>query len=177
MNRVHSINPSTRVMMFIGRLNFIDTQSSFDYILELHPSIIHIIPRNQRKTATEDNEYLPSKVLPFCNLCCLHMFCDSVHLKYIGTTSYDSQKKIVNISLALSNLKIVYNHRWRTISLTPDDLFSRYTDFLPLLSPNDLTWSFSLVTLFLCFTSRFARSSATRRLYLPYLSSLATSLL
>ena len=34
------------------------------------------------------------------------------------------------------------------MSLTPDDLFNRYTKFLPLLSQNALTWSFTLVTLF-----------------------------
>ena len=43
---------------------------------------------------------------------------------------------------------MVYNHRERKFSLTPDDLFSCYTEFIPLLSPNALTWSFSLVTLF-----------------------------
>ena len=55
---------------------------------------------------------------------------------------------LTDIYLALSNLKMVYNHRGRTKLLTSDDLFSRYTEFLPLLSPNALTWPFSLVTLF-----------------------------
>ena len=32
--------------------------------------------------------------------------------------------------------------------LTPNDLFSRYTKFLPLLSPNTLIWLFNLVILF-----------------------------
>ena len=45
---------------------------------------------------------------------------------------------LADISLALSNLKMVYNYRVRTIPLTPDDLFSRYTEFLPLLLPNAL---------------------------------------
>ena len=43
---------------------------------------------------------------------------------------------------------MIYNHHGRTISLTPDDLLSRYIEFLPLLQPSALTWSFSLVTLF-----------------------------
>ena len=34
------------------------------------------------------------------------------------------------------------------LSLTPDDLLSRFSEFLPLISPNATTWSFSLVTLF-----------------------------
>ena len=43
---------------------------------------------------------------------------------------------------------MIYNYRGRIISLTPDDLFSCYTEFMSLLSPNALNWSFSLVTLF-----------------------------
>ena len=52
------------------------------------------------------------------------------------------------ISLALFNLKMTNIFRDRTMSLTLDDLFSRYTEFLHLLSPNALTWLFILVTLF-----------------------------
>ena len=63
----------------------------------------------------------------FGNLCHLHIFCNSAQLKYIDTTSYDSRKMLAGISLALSNLQMVYNHRDRTILLTPDDLFSYYT--------------------------------------------------
>ena len=36
----------------------------------------------------------------------------------------------------------------KQIYLTPDDLFGRFTEFLPLLSPNAMTWSFFLVNLF-----------------------------
>ena len=84
-----------------------------------------IIPRNQRQCVNMDTEYLASKVLAFCNLCRLHIFCDSFQLKNVFTASYDSQKMLVDISLVLSNLKMVYNHREWTISLTPDDLLSR----------------------------------------------------
>ena len=40
----------------------------------------------------------------------------------------------------MSNLQMVYNHRGRKISITPDDLFSRYTEFIPILSPNAVIW-------------------------------------
>ena len=43
---------------------------------------------------------------------------------------------------------MIDNHRGRTILLTSDDLFSRYIEFLTLLPPNTLTWSFILVPLF-----------------------------
>ena len=43
---------------------------------------------------------------------------------------------------------MVFKYRGLKISLTPDDLFSRYTEFIFLLFSKALTWLFSLVTLF-----------------------------
>ena len=63
---------------------------------------------------------------------------------------------LADMSLALSNLKNIYNYRGRTISLTPDDLFSSYTKFISLLPLIALTWSFSLVILiFHTFSLKF----------------------
>ena len=39
---------------------------------------------------------------------------------------------------ALSNLKMIYDHREKKISLIPDDLSRRYTEFPFLFSPNTL---------------------------------------
>ena len=55
---------------------------------------------------------------------------------------------LADISLALSSLKMISTHKGKLVVLTPDDLYSRYIEFLPLLAPNAMTWSFSLVTLF-----------------------------
>ena len=52
------------------------------------------------------------------------------------------------MTLHLSKLKIVYSILGKNIFLTPDDLFSHFTVFLSLLSPNAISWSFCLVTLF-----------------------------
>ena len=65
-----------------------------------------------------------------------YIFSDSVPLKFVGTTVYDFLKLFSNISLALSELQMVYSARGKRVSLTPDDLFSHFTVFLPLLSPN-----------------------------------------
>ena len=61
----------------------------------------------------------------------------------------------MNISLAQSKLKMIYTHRGQTITLTPDDLFSHLTDFIPPILLNATTWFFSLVILFfhICFSS------------------------
>ena len=110
--------------------------------------MLNLIPRKRGQCANENTDYLLSKVNEFCNLCRLHIFCDSIQLKYVGTDVYDSQKMLADISLTLSKLKMIYTVRGKNISLTPDDLFSNFTSFLPLLSPNAMAWSFCLVTLF-----------------------------
>ena len=66
--------------------------------------MIRIILRSRYQCATEDTDYLPSNFIDFCNLYRLHIFCDSVQLKYVGTASYDFQNLLVDIYLALSKL-------------------------------------------------------------------------
>ena len=148
IDRVRSVAPSVGVIAFTAPLNFLNRQSSFNHTFGLDPIMIQIIKHSKRHCTTEETYYFASKDLAFCNIYRLRIFCNYVQLKFVGTTSYYSQKMLTDISFALSNLQMVYNHRGREFLLVPDDLFSRYTEFLPLFSPNALTWSFSLVTLF-----------------------------
>ena len=53
---------------------------------------------------------------------------------------------LADISLALSKLKMISTVRGKKKYLTPDDLFNSFTAFLPLLSPNTMSWLFCLVT-------------------------------
>ena len=64
-------------------------------------------------------EYLIKKLSEFYNLCRLHIFCDSVQLKYVGTDVYDSQKMLADISLALSKLKMAYSVRGKRFLSPP----------------------------------------------------------
>ena len=93
--------------------------------------------------------YLVTKLHAFCNFYQLNIFCDSVQLQYIGTDTYSSQKMLADISLDLSSLKMISNHTGKVVVLTPDEIYSRYIEFLLLLAPNAMTWSSSLVAL--CF--------------------------
>ena len=94
--------------------------------------MLRLSQRANNRCATENTEYSSDKLRVFCQLCQLHIFYDAVQLQYVGTASYDSHKMLVNTSLALSSLKIVSQLKGRTISLTPDDLFSRFFEVLPL---------------------------------------------
>ena len=85
---------------------------------------------------------------------------------------------LADISLALSKLKMTYILRNKKISLTPDDLFSRFTEYLPLLSPNAMTWSFFLVILFFHAMSSELQEAVQLGGYIfPDISTLTTSLL
>ena len=85
---------------------------------------------------------------------------------------------LADISLALSTLKIVYTVRGKNISLTLDDLFNHFTSFLPLLSPNAMSWSFYLVTLFFQALSMELQEAIQLGGYIfPDISKLTTSLL
>ena len=57
---------------------FLDTQSSLNKTFGLTPTMIQIIKHAKRQCTIEETNYLASKVFAFCNLCCLHIFCNSV---------------------------------------------------------------------------------------------------
>ena len=178
MDRVRSVALSGGVMKYTGPLDFLDSQSSFDAFFGTNPSMLRLTSCNKGVCASEDTEYLRLKVIAFSNLVWLHIFCDSVQLKYVGTEDYDSQKMLADISLALLKLKMTYMLRNKIIPLTPDDLFSRFTEYLPLLSPNAMTWSFCLVYLYFhALPSELQEVVQLGGYVFPDISTLATSLL
>ena len=139
MNRVRKLTESGDIMTYTGSLLFLDSQDVFDDIFGSDLTMLNLIPHKRGQCANTNTDYLLSKVNTFYNLCRLNIFCDSIQLKYVGTDVYDSQKMLADIYLALSALKMVYTVRCKKISLTPDDLFSRFTSFLPLFLPNTMS--------------------------------------
>ena len=85
MDRVHFVAPSSGVMTYIGSLDFLDSRSSFDTVFGDDSTMLRLTSRNKGECASEDTEYLRLKVIAFNNLVRLHIFCDSVQLKYVGT--------------------------------------------------------------------------------------------
>ena len=79
-DRVRSVAPSVGVMTFTGPLNFLNTQSNFNHIFGLSPTMIRNIPRSRFQCASKNTEYFVSNVLAFCNLYRLHIFCNCIQL-------------------------------------------------------------------------------------------------
>ena len=97
--------------------------------------------------AIEDSENLRSKLLVLCSLYRLHIFYDIVQLQYVGTATYDSNQIMSNISFTLSYVKLEYCFKG-LMTLTADDLYRFYIQYFPLLLSDNMTRSFSLVSLF-----------------------------
>ena len=119
MNQVRSIALLGDVMTFTDSLVLLDSQYIFDIVYGDDPTMLTLISRKKVQCATENMDYLITKLNESCNLCRLHIFCDSVQLEYVGTDVYDSQKMLANISLALSKLKMVYSVRGNIFLSSP----------------------------------------------------------
>lgn len=98
--------------------------------------------------AIEEFDTLQSKLLTLYSQSQLHIFCNIVQLQDVGTENYISNQMTPDISIALSNLKPEFEFKGKLINLTPDDLYRRYIQLLPLLSSNVISKSFKLSTLF-----------------------------
>ena len=103
-------------------------------------------------------------------------FRDSVQLKYVGMDVYDSHNILMDISLALSKLKIVSTVRSKNY-FTSDDLFSNFTVFFSLLLINVMLLSFCLLILLKKNALRVAGSRASQKLHFPDIFTLTISLL
>ena len=138
MNRVRSVVSVSVMTTFTRSLDFLDSQSTFHLIFSYNPTMFRLSRRGNNCYTTEDTEHLSTKLLVFCYFCQLYIFCEVAHLQYVGMAFYDSNKMLADIFLALFSFMMISQLRRRTVSLTPDDLFSRFVRFLSLFSPNTL---------------------------------------
>ena len=148
IDRIRSSSASGGLTTYLGPLDFLDNQRSFDYVFGTTPVILRVYKWAAGTCAIENTEYLASEMTNYCDLCQLHLFCDIVKLQYIGTETYDTHRMLHDIYLALSDLKLGSKVNGKTISLTPDTLYQCFIELSPLLLPNATSWSFNIVTLF-----------------------------
>ena len=172
MGRVRSIALSGDVMTFTDSLDFLDSQDIFDIIFGDDPTMLTLTLRKKGKCATDNTNYLIKKLDEFCNFCPLHIFCDSVQLKYVGTDVYDIQKNTCGyFSCTFETDNGFFPFAIKGF-LHPDDLFSRFTatewNVLVILS-SDVVFSGPVYGT--------AGSCSTRGYIFPDISKLTTSLL
>ena len=111
INRAGTVVSSRGSSSYTGSIIGLDEQPSVYLIFGTTLTIICPTQRVNKYYATEDTEYLKAKVIAFYRQCQLHIFCNLIQLKYIGTSTYDSQKILADISIPLSNIKVEYHHK------------------------------------------------------------------
>ena len=148
MDRVRQSILSIGVTTYLGSLDLLDRQVSFDYIFGLYPAMLRVSKRVADTCVIEDTEYLATRLTKYCDFCQFHLFCSIIELQFIGTENYDTYGMMHDIYPALSRLTLVSKVNGKLISLTPDALYQHFIEFLPLLHPKTAAWSSSLVNLF-----------------------------
>jgi len=139
MDRVRQSVTSVGVTTYVGSLDFLDSQASFDSIFRNTPVMLRVTRRATGSCATEETEYLAKRIKTYCDVCQLHLFCSIVNLQFVGTEDYDTHRMMHDIYLALSELKLVYKSQGKLVTLTPDTLYQQFIEFSPLLNPNATT--------------------------------------
>ena len=119
MDRVRSIALLGDIMTFTDSLDFLDSQYTFDIVFGDDPTMLTLTPRKKGQCTTENMDDFITKLNEFCNLCRLHIFCDSVQLKYVGTDVYNAQKYLRIFYLNFRNLKWFIPFAEEIFSLTP----------------------------------------------------------
>ena len=131
MDRVRQSISSVGVTTYLGSLNFLDRQVSFNSIFGLYPAILRVSKRVADTCVIEDTEYLATRLTKYCDLCQFHLFCSIIELKFVGTENYDTYGMMHDIYSALSRLTLVSKVNGKIIFLVPDALYQRFIEFSP----------------------------------------------
>ena len=126
MDRVRKSVASVGVTTYLGSLEFLDCQTTFDSIFGPTPIMLRVSKRAAGTYTTEETDYLANKLNKYCDLCQLHLFCSIIELQLVGTKTYNTHRMMDDIYLALSGLKLNFVHDKKYVSITPDTLYQRY---------------------------------------------------
>ena len=96
-----------------------------------------------------ETDSLYDKLFTFTSLCHLLIFCSIVHRRYVGTSDFDHSQIITDVERELTRLKLEFRVRNQPRTLTRNDLYRRYQDYVPPLPDDANESSFHPVVLFL----------------------------
>ena len=118
------------------------------------------------------------KLSKFVSLCHILIFCNIVNKRYVGTSDYDLSKIITDVERELTHLRLEYRFKGQVQTLTPDDLYRRYQDFVPLLLEDANEWYLHIAVLFLnALPVTLKELVVGQRYKLPRFSLLSTKIL
>ena len=103
----------------------------------------------KKSLAVEEFFSVHDKICKFVSLSHLLIFCRIVQRRYVGSSDFDQSEIIADVETELSRLKLETRVRGQHQHMSPDELYRRYQDFIPLLPDDAHDWSFHLVVMFL----------------------------
>ena len=150
MDRFFAHSTSGVTSTYTGPFNFLEdgNQAVFTSIFGVKPTPLWM-DSVKKGLPMENAEGLKTKLLPFVSLCHLFIFCSIVYRRYVGTSDYDKTQIITDVEEALSDIKLERQMRGQLHTITLDDLYREYQNFIPLLPADAQDWSFHLVVMFL----------------------------
>ena len=127
---------------YTGPLDFLDNQATFN-LLWPNPTPVFVHPPNSGGITD-----ITIKLRSFFELCQLQIFNSVFRLDYVGSTENLDAHTIEAIGTNLRHLSMVYTVKGETKSASPDAIYQRYLEELPMLPEDAETWGFNLVNLF-----------------------------
>ena len=180
MDEVFAASSGSKGTTYNGALNFIadGNQPDFVSIFGTDSLPFVLVKTNKQELAVEETDKLRDTIRIFTSYCLLIIFCNIVHRQYVGASDYYQSQIITDVEQELTRFKVEFRNRHRLRFLTPDDLYRRYQDFIPLLPDDANTWPFHLVVLYLNALSVHLKESVVARGYtLPQFRLLSTKVL
>ena len=170
----HKKSADNNVLSFYGPLTIFDDQSSFDSVFP-KPVEMYKIPTTitnkvcifERDRDDEDLEAMQEKIL-------FHVFLDEYKLQYVGEDTPELRQEILTSTTStLVGIKsrFVNSRTKETVTLSPDDVYKRMTEYIVLLPDNAQSWMLSLSdTFFHALTQEMQADMLQHKFVMPLTS-------
>jgi hypothetical protein len=172
-------SPKDMVTSYFGPLDFADNNLTFSSVFGQQPTLLRVTKRANVTSgnSVEDADTVKKLLLQYFDRCKLDVFIDLCHSNYVGSeSSLDETKAVSAIAKNITKLKMQYNAKpglLRTIH--PNDLYSKYLQFIPSLPDDPSIWNFVLcVTYYDALTEELKTKMSAEKFVMPMLHSLVT---
>lgn len=138
----HETNQNSVGATYLGPLDFLENQQTFTSIWP-YPTPVHVHLPTQGGIVDAS-----VKLRALCDKYYVRLFNSIFRLDYVGSTENLDARTIEAIGTKLRRLTMVYTVKGETKYATPDSIYQRYVDELPMLPEDAETWGFNLVNMF-----------------------------
>jgi predicted amino acid-binding ACT domain protein len=171
--------PGQMVTSYFGPLDFFDNPLTFRQVFGDKPTLLQVSSRSSKTSSTlsiEDSSTVAQNLQNYFQKCKLDVFIALCRSNYVGSQfNSDDTKAIQEITRKLQSFKMRYqkDRVWHTEH--PNDLFSKYLQYVPSLPPEPARWNLILcMTYFNALTDDLQQRMTTDGFTMPTLINLLT---